>query len=164
MAPDGILNGQSHISNEFDPSVFFAGNLRATGMFIDRFGVVKRRFTMSATGITEASGISLHETFNYDDGDVEDRIWHISRRNDNLFEGRTDDLASDCIGTVRGPLFSWSYHFYLKMFGRRVKVHFDDVMVRLPPDTVLNRARVTKWGFLLGDVHLTFQRLPDTLK
>lgn len=159
-----MLNGQSHISNEFDPLIFFARNLRATGMFIDRFGVVKRRFAMSATGTTAASSISLHETFNYNNSDVEDRIWHISKRSDNRFEGRTDVLASDCIGTVHGPLFSWSCHFYLKMFSHRLKVHFDDVMVRLTPDTVLNRARVTKWGLLLGDVHLTFQRLLDTVK
>ena len=133
-------------------------------MFIDRFGVVKRLFTMLATGTTAASSISLHETFNYNNGDVEDCIRHISKRSDNRFEGRTDDLASDFIVTVHGPLFSWSYHVYVKMFGHRLKVHFDDVMVRLTPDTVLNRARVTKWGFLLGDVHLTFQRLPDTVK
>ena len=164
MAPDGVLNGQLPTSEDFDPSVFFDGNLRATGMFIDRFGVVKRRFTVSAKGIAVSSGITLYETFTYDDGEVEDRIWHISKRTDNRFDGQTDELASDCIGTVRGPLFSWSYHFYLKMFGRRVKVHFDDIMVRLTQDTVLNRARVTKWGFFLGDVHLTFQRLPDTLQ
>ena len=115
MAPDGVLNGQSPISDDFDPSVFFDGNLRATGMFIDRFGVVKRRFTVSAKGIAESSGITLYETFTYDDGEVEDRIWHIFKRTDNRFDGQTGDLASDCIGTVRGPLFSWSYHFYLKM-------------------------------------------------
>ena len=70
-------------------------------------------------------------------------------------------MAGACIGKSRGPLLSWSYYFYLKIFGRQVKVHFDDIMVRLAPDTVLNRARITKWGILLGDVHLTFQRQPD---
>ena len=88
MAPDGVLNGQSPISDDFDPSVFFDGNLRATGMFIDRFGVVKRRFTVSAKGIAGSSGITLYETFTYDDGEVEDRIWHISKRTEIVLMGR----------------------------------------------------------------------------
>lgn len=161
MAPDGVLQGQTHIRDEFDPAVFFTGRLRASGIFIDRFGTVKRRFTVSANGIPENTGVILHETFTYDDGEIEKRVWSINKIEENRFQGMTDDLAGRCIGTSRGPLFSWSYHFYLKIFGRQIKVHFDDIMVRLTPDTVLNRARVTKWGILLGDVHLTFQRLPD---
>ena len=161
MAPDGVLQGHAHIGDEFNPAVFFTGNLRASGVFIDRFGTVKRRFTISANGIPENAGITLHEPFTYDDGEVEKRVWSINKLEGNRFQGITDDLAGTCIGTSRGPLFSWSYYFYLKIFGRQVKVHFDDIMVRLTPDTVLNRARITKWGILLGDVHLTFQRQSD---
>ena len=158
MAPDGILQGHKHISDEFDPAVFFTGNLRASGVFIDRFGTVKRRFTVLANGIPKNNGINLHETFTYDDGEIEKRVWSIKRLEENRFQGITEDLVGTCIGTSRGPLFSWSYYFYLKIFGRQVKVHFDDIMVRLSHDTILNRARITKWGVLIGDVHLTFQR------
>ena len=161
MAPDGVLQGNTCSSDEFDPAVFFTGNLQATGMFIDRFGTVKRRFTVFATGIPENTGITLNETFTYDDGETEKRVWSINRLEGNRFQGITDDLVGTCIGTSRGPLFSWSYYFYLRIFGRQVKVHFDDIMVSLTPDTVLNRARITKWGILLGDVHLTFQRQTD---
>ena len=161
MAPDGVLQGHKQVSDEFDPAVFFTGNLRASGVFIDRFGTVKRRFTVFANGIPKKNGINLHETFTYDDGEIEKRVWSIKRLEENRFQGITEDLVGTCIGTSRGPLFSWSYYFYLKIFGRQVKVHFDDIMVRLTPDTVLNRARITKWGILLGDVHLTFQRQPD---
>ncbi len=158
MAPDGVLQGHKHISNEFDPAVFFTGSLKASGVFIDRFGTVKRRFKVTVNGIPENGGVTVNEIFTYDDGEIEKRVWNINRLEKNRFQGITDDLASKCIGTSRGPLFSWSYYFYLKIFGRHIKVHFDDIMVCLTPNTVLNRARITKWGILLGDIHLTFQR------
>ena len=158
MDPDGVLQGHKHINADFDPTVFFTGNLNASGIFVDRFGTVKRRFTVSANGIPQNTGTTLHETFTYDDGEIETRVWCINRLEENRFQGTTDDLAGECIGKSRGPLFSWSYYFYLKIFGRQVKVHFDDIMVRLSHDTILNRARITKWGVLIGDVHLTFQR------
>ena len=42
------------------------------------------------------------------------------------------------------------------MYGRKVTVAFDDVMVLQGGDILVNRATVTKAGFRLGEVLLSF--------
>jgi len=46
------------------------------------------------------------------------------------------------------------------MFGRKVTVGFDDVMLLQSDDVLVNRAIVTKWGIKLGEVLITF--LPES--
>ena len=43
------------------------------------------------------------------------------------------------------------------MFGRKVSVHFDDVMVVHQGGVIVNRAIVSKWGVKLGEVLLSFR-------
>jgi hypothetical protein len=54
-------------------------------------------------------------------------------------------------------MLSWRYKFRLAMYGRKVTVGFDDVMVLQAGDILVNRATVSKAGFRLGEVLLTFR-------
>ena len=46
---------------------YFLGKTSASGLFIDRFGNVKRQFTVDMEGIQEKDAFILNETFLYDD-------------------------------------------------------------------------------------------------
>ena len=54
-------------------------------------------------------------------------------------------------------MLSWRYDFRLAMYGRKVAVRFDDVMVLQAGGVMVNRATVSKVGFRLGEVLLTFR-------
>jgi hypothetical protein len=54
-------------------------------------------------------------------------------------------------------MLSWRYTFRLAMYGRKVTVRFDDVMVLHAGDILVNRATVSKAGLRLGEVLLSFR-------
>lgn len=158
MAPDGNLNSLVLNDKPFDPVLFFNGRFTAQGMFVDRFGQVQKRFMIDINCEAEDSKTTLHESFVYDDGETDARSWTIIRQNDNEYSAHTDDVVGEGVGRVNGPVFKLKYDFLLTLYGRRVKVHFDDVMVKQTENTLLNRARVSKFGLLLGELFITFSR------
>lgn len=146
------------IPAQFIPEDFFSGDLKASGMFIDRFGNIQKRF--SADVICEAAndGFVLNEHFTFDDGKKETRIWQIKRTSDKSFIGTTEDVRDRAKGTLTNIGLLWRYDFYLELFGKRVLVNFDDKMIMQSADVVLNHATITKFGFKLGELFISFHR------
>ena len=158
MSPDASQFQSAAHPACFEPEEFFTGFLKASGMFVDRFGTVQRRFVADIQCEPHEDGFSLHESFLFDDGLREERVWHISRQADNAFRGTCADVAGHASGTLNGPALQWRYDFYLNIYGKRVKVRFDDLMVQQSSGVVLNRAKVRKFGLLLGELFITFHR------
>ena len=158
MSPDGIPADFQLTSETFDPIRFFSGKFVAQGMFVDRFGSVQRRFAAEVNCLTNDNQTELHEAFIFDDGETEHRVWTITRNSDGSYVADTDDIDGRALCSVDGPVFKLRYDFFLNMFGRRVKVRFNDIMVRQTDTTILNRAKVSKFGLLLGELVITFTK------
>ena len=158
MAPDGNLNLFNTNAPPFDPVRFFAGTFQAQGMFVDRFGQVQKRFMIDITCNTENKKTTLHEKFTYDDGETETRSWTIVKQGEDKYTAHTDNVIGKGEGYVKGAVFKLKYDFLLTLFGRKVRVHFDDVMVKQTENTILSRTRLTKFGLLLGELFITFSR------
>ena len=47
----------------FDPATYFSGTLSAYGVFVDRFGSVRRQFHVTVEGHRTSQGIQLDEAF-----------------------------------------------------------------------------------------------------
>ena len=158
MAPDGNLNQFGTDSKPFEPVKFFSGSFQAQGMFVDRFGQVQKRFVINIFCETEDKQTTLHEKFTYDDGETESRSWTIIKQDDVSYTAHTNDLVGKGVGYVNGAVLKLKYDFLLTLYGRKVKVHFDDVMVKQTENTILNRAKISKFGLLLGELFITFSR------
>ncbi len=158
MAPDGNFNQFYIDSQPFDPVKFFAGTFEAHGMFVDRFGQVQKRFLINISCDTTEKQTTLHEKFTYDDGETECRSWTIVKQGEGKYTAHTDNVIGEGIGHVKGAVFKLKYDFLLTLYGRKVKVHFDDVMVKQTENTILNRAKLSKFGLLLGELFITFFR------
>ena len=158
MATDTNQASTDLIPEQFVPEDFFNGDLRASGMFIDRFGNIQKRF--SATVLCEPAndGFVLNEHFTFDDGKQETRIWQIKRTSDRQYIGTTDDVKDQAKGTLTAIGLLWRYDFYLELFGRRVLVNFNDKMIMQSSDVVLNHATITKYGLKLGELFISFHR------
>ncbi len=142
----------------FDLFEYFDGTTKAYGLFEDRFGKIKRQFTVTIEGKVSGDTLTLDEDFVYDDGELQNRVWTITRLGDGSYEG----VAADIIGKAqRGGIrqaLNWSYDLALTIGGREIEMHFDDWMFRQSDDVVLNRATVSKFGITLGSVTLAFVR------
>ena len=139
---------------------YFNGKLLAHGIVTDRSGKVTQRFTVVLTGTWQGDQGTLDEQFSYADGRREQRVWRLSRGADGRYIGRADDVVGDALGQASGNALNWRYTLRVPVNGRQWEVEFDDWMFLVDNQVMLNRAVMSKFGIRLGEVLLSFQRLP----
>ena len=71
----------------FEPEVYFAQRLEAYGVFVDRFGTIRRQFNVEVKGTRTSDGFILDEDFLYDDGERETRRWIVTALGDGRYRG-----------------------------------------------------------------------------
>ncbi|WP_371324406.1 DUF3833 domain-containing protein [Dechloromonas sp. ZY10] len=137
---------------------YFNGTLDGWGMFQDRSGVVKKRFHVVIEARWQGEVGTLDEHFRWSDGSTSRRVWTLSRQPDGSWRGRADDVVGEALGEVAGNALRWRYVLALPVDGRVWEVDFDDWMFLIDERTLLNRSFMSKWGFRLGEVSLSFTR------
>ncbi|WP_296994155.1 DUF3833 family protein, partial [Thalassospira sp. UBA1131] len=72
LAGCGSMKPQDFAQKEprFDVFDYFEGDSWAWGIFEDRFGTLRRQFTVEITGTVEDGVLTLEEDFIYDDGET----------------------------------------------------------------------------------------------
>ena len=143
-----------------DMRTYFNGKVDAYGVFTDRSGKVVKRFTVvmdcSWSGPPGQEVGVLDEDFTYSDGTKDRRIWTLKRGTDGAYTGTASDVLGVANGQVRGNAFRWGYTLKLPLDGRIIEVQFDDWMYLMNDKVMLNFAEMSKFGFKLGEVTLTF--------
>jgi hypothetical protein len=152
MKPADFAKAQPPLTLE----TYFAGHTKAWGLFEDRFGRVKRQFTVDIEGRWNGDTLTLNEDFLYDDGEKEQRVWTIRKTAENRYEGTAADVVGTAIGQSAGNALNWRYSLNLKVGDGTMKVDFDDWMFLQPGNVMINRAHVSKWGIDVGSVTLFF--------
>ena len=141
----------------FDPVVYFSRTLKAYGVFVDRFGSLQRQFHVTVKGCRTDKGFQLDESFIYDNGETEMRRWDVTQVGDRHYTGVCADVVGHASGDLKGNMLSWRYKFRLPLYGYKVTVNFDDIMVLHEAGILMNRAFVSKWGIKLGEVLISFR-------
>ena len=142
----------------FDLESYFSGHTRAWGMFEDGSGNIKRQFTVDIHGYHQDGEFVLDESFVYNDGEKQSRTWRIRNMGEGRYEGRAGDVIGVAEGVQRGQALNWRYKLELPFNDGTIAVDFEDWMLLQPDDVLLNRAKVSKFGFGVGQVTLFFQR------
>lgn len=139
---------------------YFSGQTRAWGMFQDRFGNVRRQFTVDIAGEWDEATqtLVLTEDFLYDDGETEQRVWTLTKTGPNSYEGSAPGVIGTASGRTAGNAFYWTYVFDLPVGGRTWRVKFDDWMFLQEGGALLNKATVSKFGFEIGTALIFFMR------
>ncbi|MBY6261887.1 DUF3833 domain-containing protein [Azospirillum sp. 412522] len=138
---------------------YFAGCTRGWGVFEDRFGTLRRSFTVAVDGRWDGRELVLDERFLYADGETDRRVWRIAKDAAGRYEGRADDVIGTAVGRSAGNALNWRYEMALKVGDGRWRVRFDDWMWLQPGDALISRANVRRWGLWIGTVSLFF--LPE---
>lgn len=142
-----------------DLKSYFNGELLAHGIFTDRAGKVVRRFTVQMTGRWNGAQGTLDERFAYSDGKTERRVWRLTDEGGGRWSGRADDVVGVAEGRSAGNALNWAYTLSLPVDGKVYEVQFDDWMYLMDERVMLNKARMSKFGFYLGEVTLSFTKL-----
>jgi hypothetical protein len=141
---------------------YFNGTLDAYGVFTDRSGTVIKRFTVVMNCNWQGNAGVLDEDFTYADGTKQKRVWHLTRttgtQGQGQYTGRADDVVGVATGQERGNAFHWTYTMALPVDGKVYAVNFDDWMYLVNDRVMLNKAVMSKFGFRLGEVTLSFAK------
>jgi len=137
---------------------YFDGEVLAHGLFVDRFGKVNRRFTVTMQCTWRGEEGELDERFTYSDGAQERRVWRLRHLGAGRYTGRADDVVGEAAGQTAGNSFRWAYTLRLPVDGKTWEVQFDDWMHLVDDRVMLNRAEMSKFGIRLGEVQLVFTR------
>ena len=139
-----------------DLKTYFDGTIDAYGMFQDRSGEVVKRFHVLIEASWDGSSGVLDERFRYADGTTQRRVWKIVDEGNGRYRGRADDVVGEALGEAAGNALRWRYVLRLPVGDREYEVDFDDWMFLMDERVMLNRSVMSKFGFRLGEVTLTF--------
>ncbi len=142
----------------FDLFGYFEGTTTAWGMIQDRSSMQLRRFEVALEGTIEGNTLTLVEDFVYDDGEVDQRIWVITRDEQGRYSGKADDIIGEATGEEVGNALRWAYDFDLPYNDSTIKVHFDDWLYRQDDKHVFNLTSITKFGVEVATLTLFFQK------
>ena len=143
----------------FDFATYFEGATSAKGFVENRFGRRKRSFDADFHGEWCNDIFLLHESFVFCDSKTEQRIWRVHF-------GGTDSFTTTCIaavghGTGHHTETGCQHHFVYRLpIGKRtVNVRVQECYYAFPPDQLLYRARIKKWGVLAGTIFMAFTKV-----
>lgn len=140
---------------------YFNGVIEGHGMFIGRSGKVERRFIVTIEASWRGDVGTLDEDFVWSDGEREKRVWTLRPlpRQPGRWTGTAADVVGSATGSVAGNALNWRYTYALKTTaGRTWNIAFDDWMYLIDEHTMLNRARLSYWGFDVGEVLIAFRK------
>ena len=162
----GLLQGCANVNIQdyaserptLDLRTYFNGPIEAWGMFQDRSGKVVKRFKVHIDAKWEGDTGTLDEHFVYADGTTQQRVWTIRRESAGRYIGTAADVVGEAIGEAAGNALRWRYVMALPVDGKVYNVDFDDWMFLMDDHVMLNRSAMSKFGFRLGEVTLSFTR------
>lgn len=161
LAGCGSTNLQDYagLQPTFDLAAYFQGQTRGWGMVRDRSGKVLRYFIVDIEGRFEGDQGSLNENFVWSDGERENRVWQLKKTGPQSWTGTTADVVGIATGEAVGNILRWQYVFTISVDGRKIDMDFDDWMILVDDETLLNQAKFSKFGIHLGEVVLSFKKL-----
>lgn len=137
---------------------FFNGHLTASGIVEDYSGKVIRTFNVTMKASWQGNQGIIDEDFVFNDGETQNRIWNITKLNNNTYEGIAGDIIGVASGQAKGHALRWQYDMVLALDGENYQVHFDDWMFLVNDNTIINRSDIQKLGINVGRVILVIQK------
>ncbi len=144
---------------EFNMADYFEGRTRAWGMFETITGKVKKSFVADIGGRWDGDDFLLEEDFTFSDGEKDTRTWRLNFNEDGRFQASCADTPSPGKGVLTARRGDLAYSMALNIGGRKMMLSFSDLFYQVDEHTVLNRAKVKKFGIPVGQVLICFRKM-----
>ena len=135
---------------------YLSGKVKAWGLLQDRSGKVTRQFSAELNGKWNGKQLILDEKFNWNDGEVQERQWQITKLDEHNYEGTAGDVVGTAKGYSYGPAFKFEYVLLAPIKGKEVKITFDDWIFKQDEKVAINRATMTKFGIKVAELTVMF--------
>lgn len=154
------LPEQAAPSARLVPEEDLVGRLYGRGAFSSVTGA-RRAFDVTLDGTWDGQTLTLVEVFRYADGENDTKTWKLRKLADGTYEGAREDTVGLAKGWTEDGAYRMAYTMGIPKDGGGVRrVRFQDVLVEDARGAVLNRAKVSYFGFPVASVELTMQRTP----
>ena len=137
---------------------YFNGRTLAWGIFQKRSGFVSRQFQVDILGVWNGENLVLTEDFRFRDGEQSRRVWRIKKIDQHRYEGRADDVHGIAQGRQYGQALQWQYSLLIDVESKTYKVSMDDWMYLQENGVLINRTRMSKFGFRIGEITIVFRK------
>lgn len=149
-------------AGNFELETYFNGTVIAWGMIQDYTNKVNRRFCVELEGQWQQGANTkngqLNEWFYFDDGEVSQRIWNLTKSQNNQYKGTANDVVGVASGQTSGFAFQWQYNLSLEIDGTTYDFLLDDWMYQLDEYRVFNRTSMRKYGVEVAEITLFFDK------
>ena len=135
---------------------YLSGNVKAWGVLQNRSGKVTRQFSADLNGQWDGKQLTLDEKFSWDDGEIQNRQWQITKIDENNYEGSAGDVVGIAKGYSYGPAFKFEYVLLVPVKGKEMKITFDDWIFKQDDRVAINRATMTKFGIKVAELTVVF--------
>lgn len=143
-----------------DLRAYFDGRIDAWGVVRQRDGSISQRFTVRIDASWQGDTGTLDEHFTYSDGRTQRRVWTLEKRGDR-YSGRAADVVGEATGETAGNAFRFRYVLDYPYGDRTVHLSVDDWMFLMDDEVLLNRSSISKFGFEVAQVFISFRRTTE---
>ena len=154
----GFLTDYQYTQPNFTIEAFFSGPMRAYSIIQDRSGKVTRRFSTELIGTWQGNQGVLAEVFQFDDGETQERTWHITKQADGSYTGTASDVVGEAKGGTKGFVLNWHYTLEITVDGTLWEINLDDWMFLIDDKRLINKAEMSKFGITVGEITLFIEK------
>ncbi len=141
-----------------DLRTYLSGGLAAAGVLFGISGRVVRRFTIDMAGQWSGNRGTLEEHYRYEDGTTSERVWNLEFADDRHFAASAPDVEGRATGAQCGNAAVLRYALRVPRSGSDIVVGMSDWFYLVDDGTLINRARMSKYGLKVGELVATFRR------
>ena len=158
------LDDYENTKPEFDLPTYFDGEITAWGIVQDYSNKLTRRFCVDIIATWQGSEGQLHETFFYNDGEKQIRIWNLNIADDGSVTGTAADVIGKASGSSLGTAFNWQYTLRVPVDDTEYNLFVDDCMYMMDTNRVMNRSYMKKLGITVAEISIFFDKTEPVRK
>lgn len=140
----------------FVPETYFNGELTAYGIVKDRSGKIIRSFKGDLIGSWDKDGVgTLDESFIYDDGEKQKRIWTLTPNGNNSYIGTAGDIVGEAQMKNNGNTVMIDYIMRVPYGDGTMDINVRDWLHLQEDGVIINHSKMKKFGFEVGELVIT---------
>ncbi|MFT5839437.1 MAG: hypothetical protein ACI9UT_001940 [Flavobacteriales bacterium] len=158
LACSSSLDDYENTTHVFDLPTYFDGEVTAWGIVQDYSNKLTRRFCVDIIATWQGNQGQLHETFYYNDGELQVRIWELQIADDGSVTGGASDVIGEASGGSKGMAFNWHYTLSVPVGDTEYDLFVDDWMFMMDENRMMNRSYMKKFGVTVAEVSIFFDK------
>ncbi|MEC8580102.1 MAG: DUF3833 family protein [Pseudomonadota bacterium] len=157
-----VPDDYSDDATDFDLKTCLNGPMLCEGIIYGPTGRVVSRFVAKFDIEWTGNHGVMRESFRYDSGETQDRVWELDLKEDGSFSAKADDVEGGGRGTVCGGAVQLAYRLRLPKDAGGYLLNVTDWMYLTHNGTIMNRSQFRKFGVKVAELVATIRKEPAT--